>query len=279
MWGRNTPFGGVQSTHVKPGQKLKLSRIPTDTLGPFKNKHDPAVEKRLHKDAKELCQLQELLYAEQRRSVLVVLQAMDTGGKDGLLRHVVGPLDSRGVEVVSVKAQTETELAHDFLWRVHAHTPRKGQMTFFNRSHYEDVLAVRVMKLQPEEIWRQRFDHIAAFERLLSDEGTRVVKFFLHISRDEQRRRLKERLRDPAKHWKLSPEDLVARAEWKEYESAYEEALSRTSTDQSPWYIVPADRKWVRDVAVTRVLVDLLREMNPQPPKIKIDPKKFKIPT
>jgi PPK2 family polyphosphate:nucleotide phosphotransferase len=207
-----------------------------------------------------------------------VLQAMDTAGKDGALHHVVGPLDSRGVHVVTFKAPNDEELAHDYLWRVHRWTPRRGEMTFFNRSHYEDVLAVRVFDLQPKSVWSRRYDHITAFEKMLGDEGTRVVKFFLHISKDEQKRRLQERLDDPDKRWKFDPSDLKARAKWDDFEAAYEDVLSRTSTEEAPWYVVPANRKWMRDLAVANVLVQVLEDMNPQIPTVNLDPSKIVIP-
>lgn len=263
---------------VSPGEKIRLRDFDPDDKGPFEGKNDPEVAKRREKDLARLQDLQERLYAEKKRAVLVVLQAMDTAGKDGALRHVVGPLDSRGVQVVTFQAPNAAELAHDYLWRVHAHTPRRGEMTFFNRSHYEDVLAVRAFELQPESVWSKRYDHLNAFERLLDDEGTRVVKLYLHISRDEQKRRLEERLRDPEKRWKFEPADLKARAKWDEFEAAYEDALSRTSTQHAPWWIVPANRKWMRDLTVAHVLVQLLEEMDPQIPKVDLDPSTIVIP-
>jgi PPK2 family polyphosphate:nucleotide phosphotransferase len=201
-----------------------------------------------------------------------VLQALDTAGKDGVLRKVAGPLDSRGVNVASFKAPNSEELAHDYLWRVHQKTPRKGDITFFNRSHYEDVLVVRVLDLVPKEVWKRRYDHINGFERMLSDEGTRIIKFYLHISRAEQKRRLQERLDDPDKHWKFEAGDLKMRARWDDFMEAYEDVLERTSTDYAPWYVIPADHKWARDLAVARVLVEVLEEMDPQYPKVKLDP-------
>ena len=187
---------------VEPGEKVRLADIDPDDTGPFSGKSDPKVEKHLTDLQTRLSELQERLYAEQRRGVLVVLQAMDTAGKDGVLRKVVGPLDSRGVDVATFKAPNTEELAHDYLWRCHLRAPRRGDMVFFNRSHYEDVLAVRVLGLQPKSVWRKRFDHINDFERMLTDEGTRVVKIYLHISKDEQKKRLQERLDEPDKRWK-----------------------------------------------------------------------------
>ncbi|HEX6239382.1 MAG TPA: PPK2 family polyphosphate kinase, partial [Polyangiales bacterium] len=235
---------------VAPGKRLKLNDINADATGNFKGKSDPRVKAELTRRIERLAHFQERLYAEQERSLLVVLQAMDTAGKDGVLRHVVGPLDSRGVEVVSFKAPNSEEVAHDFLWRVHAKAPRKGQIVFFNRSHYEDVLVPRVMKLAPKEVWARRYEHINTFEAALGDAGIRIIKIFLHISHDEQKRRLQERLDDPEKHWKFDPADLVARKHWDDYMEAYADALGRCSTKQAPWYIVPANKKWYRNLAV-----------------------------
>jgi len=264
---------------VEPGSTVKLSDLDPDDKGPFSGKSDPEAQQQLEHDLERLCRLQERLYAEGRQSLLVVLQAMDTAGKDGVLRKVVGPLDSRGVQVASFKAPNPEELAHDYLWRVHAKTPRKGDMVFFNRSHYEDVLVVRVLDLVPKRVWKQRFEHINAFERLLTDEGTRVVKIFLHISRDEQKRRLQERLDDPEKHWKFEVGDLKMRERWDDFMVAYEDALSKTSTANAPWWVVPANRKWYRDTCVARILVAALDEMDPKFPTVPdFDPKKIVIP-
>jgi PPK2 family polyphosphate:nucleotide phosphotransferase len=263
---------------VPPGSNLRLKDIDPDEKGEFDGKNDPEVQLRLEKELRRLSDLQERLYAEQKRSLLVVLQARDTAGKDGVLRRVAGPLDSRGVQVVNYKAPNAEELAHDYLWRVHQHVPRRGDIGFFNRSHYEDVLVVRVLDLQPKSIWKRRYDHINAFEQMLSDEGTRIVKLYLHISRGEQKKRLQERLDDPDKHWKFDEGDLKMRAKWNDFDDAYEEALSRTSTEYAPWYVIPADRKWYRDLAVARVLVDTLEEMAPEYPKIELNTANVVIP-
>jgi PPK2 family polyphosphate:nucleotide phosphotransferase len=263
---------------VEPGETVRLADIDPDDKGAFSGKDDPKVAKQLAADALALCDLQERLYAEQERGVLVVLQAMDTAGKDGVLRKVVGPLDSRGVQVASFKAPNAEEAAHDYLWRVHQKTPRKGDMVFFNRSHYEEVLVVRVLGLRPKQVWKKRFDHINDFERQLADEGTRIVKIFLHISKDEQKRRLQERLDDPAKNFKFETADLDMRARWDDFMAAYEEVFARTSTEYAPWWIVPANRKWYRDACVQRILVDLLTEMDPKYPKKVLDAKKIVIP-
>jgi PPK2 family polyphosphate:nucleotide phosphotransferase len=206
----------------------------------------------------ELIELQELLYAVRSQSVLVVLQGRDTSGKDGTIRHVVGPLNSQSCTVAAFKVPTAEELAHDFLWRIHAHTPPTGHIKIFNRSHYEDVLVVRVHELVPEEVWRRRYEHINAFERLLADSATIILKFFLHISKDEQKRRLLERENNPIKAWKLSVADWKERERWDDYTAAYEDVLSRCSTKYAPWFIVPADKKWFRDLAVAETLRDAL---------------------
>jgi PPK2 family polyphosphate:nucleotide phosphotransferase len=205
--------------------------------------------------------LQELLYAEGKHKVLVVLQAMDTGGKDGTIRHVFEGVNPAGVTVASFKKPTPRELAHDYLWRVHARTPGNGRITIFNRSHYEDVLVVRVHDLVDHAVWSRRYDHINDFERLLADEGTTIRKFFLHISREEQAERLQARLDDPSKHWKFSLGDLAERERWSDYTAAYEEVLSRTSTPWAPWYVVPADRKWYRNLVVASILVETLESL------------------
>lgn len=202
--------------------------------------------------------LQELLYAEGKRRLLVVLQATDTGGKDGTIRNVFDGVNPQGVKVVSFKRPTERELAHDYLWRVHPHVPADGEIVIFNRSHYEDVLVVRVHDLVPEDRWRRRYDHIRSFETLMADEGTSILKFFLHISEEEQAERLQARLDDPTKHWKFSLGDLDERKRWDAYQEAFEEMLERTSTAAAPWYVVPADRKWWRNIVVSKAIVDTL---------------------
>jgi PPK2 family polyphosphate:nucleotide phosphotransferase len=263
---------------IPPGHPVSLDAIDPDDKGPFDSKADPEVALRLDRWLLRLCDLQELLYAEQRRAVLVVLQAMDTAGKDGALRKVAGPLDSRGVQVASFKAPHSEELAHDYLWRVHARAPRRGDITFFNRSHYEDVLAARVFQLVDKSVWKRRYEHINAWERMLVDEGTTVVKIYLHISRQEQKRRLQERLDDADKRWKFDPGDLKARARWDDFRAAYEEAFARTSTEHAPWHIVPANRKWYRDLAVAQLLCETLERMAPRPPRVDLDPSAIVIP-
>ena len=212
--------------------------------------------------SKRLEELQEILWAARSHRLLVVLQAVDTGGKDGTIRKVFEGVNPAGVRVASFKRPTPGELAHDYLWRIHPHVPGDGEITIFNRSHYEDVLVVRVHELVDKSRWERRYRHIAEFERLLADEGTTILKFFLHISKEEQGRRLKARLEDPTKHWKFSMGDLAERKLWDDYQRAYEDAISKTSTDFAPWYIVPAEHKWYRDLVVASVLVDALERMD-----------------
>ncbi|MEK6284969.1 MAG: PPK2 family polyphosphate kinase [Acidobacteriota bacterium] len=240
---------------LEGGRRFKLEDVdPGDDAGV---KRAEGEEKTAHL-IEELIELQELLYAARLQSVLVILQGRDTSGKDGTIRHVAGPLDSQSCAVAAFKVPTEEELAHDFLWRVHAQTPAAGYIKIFNRSHYEDVLVVRVHELAPEKVWRQRYEHINAFERLLADSSTLVLKFYLHISKDEQEQRLLEREKNPIKSWKLSVGDWKEREYWDDYTAAYEEALNRCSTKDAPWFIVPADKKWFRNLAVAQTLRDAL---------------------
>jgi len=256
---------------VKPGAAFDPAAWPTregDEFGGGKK----AARKELREIGEKLGELQARLYAEGRRALLIVLQGMDTAGKDGTIRHVFSMVNPQGVRVTSFKKPSHLELAHDYLWRVHAHAPARGEIGIFNRSHYEDVLVVRVHNLVPPEVWGRRYDHINAFEKLLADEGTRIVKFFLHISKEEQKERLEARLQNPRKNWKFNPADLEERKRWDEYTAAYREALRRTSTDYAPWHAVPADRKWQRNLIVARVLLQTLEEMDPQYPAIDFDP-------
>jgi PPK2 family polyphosphate:nucleotide phosphotransferase len=219
-----------------------------------------------------------VLYAEHKHKVLVVLQAMDTGGKDGVISHVFEGVNPQGVRVASFKVPSEEELSHDYLWRIHQQVPGKGELVIFNRSHYEDVLVVRVHNLAPEAVWSRRYEQINHFEKMLADEGTLILKFFLHISKDEQKERLQARLDEPDKRWKFRIGDLKERALWQEYTQAYEDVLSKTSTHWAPWYVVPANRKWYRDLVIGTVLVDALKNLHmkyPQPEEdldqVKID--------
>ncbi|UCC63384.1 MAG: polyphosphate kinase 2 family protein [Anaerolineae bacterium] len=252
---------------VEPGSQVDLGQWDPDDKSAFEGGKREAREA-LDALNERLEALQELLYAEGQHKVLVVLQALDTGGKDGTIRHVFEGVNPQGVKVASFGVPTEEELAHDYLWRVHKRTPGKGEIVIFNRSHYEDVLVVRVHNLVPPEVWRPRYRHINDFERLLVDEGTTILKFYLHIGRDEQRERLQARLDTPHKRWKFKLGDLEERALWPQYVAAYEEMLSRTSTEWAPWHIVPANRKWYRNLVVARVIVEALEGLDmryPQP--------------
>lgn len=246
---------------VAQGSHIDLSRLPTIDHE-YHGLGKTATRARTEVLVERLSALQEMLFAQQERRVLVVIQAMDTGGKDGLIKGVCGPLNPQGVRVVPFKAPTPEELAHDFLWRVHTEVPRDGELVVFNRSHYEDVLIVRVHGLVPPKTWRARFEHIRRFESLLHDEGTTIVKFFLHISPEEQKARLQARLDDPTKHWKFNVADLSERKRWDDYRHAYEDALAETSAVHAPWYVIPSDKKWFRDLVAAQVLVDTLESLD-----------------
>ncbi|MCB1242932.1 MAG: polyphosphate kinase 2 family protein [Verrucomicrobiales bacterium] len=259
---------------VVPGTKVRLDKI--DPADQHLYEGDKSEGKNaLVPLAAELGSLQNLLYAQGRKRLLVVLQAMDTAGKDGTIRDVFADMDAIGVRVVAFKAPSEPELAHDYLWRVHSQVPRNGEVTVFNRSHYEDVIVVRVRGFAPEERWSKRFDHIRCFEQMLVDEGTTIVKFFLHISKEEQKERLQSRLDDPEKRWKFNPADLEDRARWSDYQRAYEEVLSRTSTEAAPWYVIPANRKWYRNLVISRILIDTMTGLKMEFPKPDFDHKKI----
>ena len=242
---------------IKPGTDVNLEdwdaneeRLHPGTKKQGKNK--------LEDKNSRLEELQELMYAERKHRLLVILQGMDTSGKDGVIRHVFDGVNPQGVRVASFKVPTPIELDHDYLWRVHSQTPGKGEIVIFNRSHYEDVLVVRVHNLVDEAVWSRRYDHINAFEKMLTDEGTTIIKFFLHIDKDEQKQRLEERLKDPAKHWKFNTGDLKERMKWDDYTRAYEAVLSKTSTEYAPWHIIPANKKWYRNLVISDVLIETL---------------------
>lgn len=222
-------------------------------------------------DILAIAELQNRLYAEGKQALLIVLQATDTGGKDSTIRKVLGPINPQGVEVTSFKAPSSVELAHDYLWRIHQAVPAKGMIGVFNRSHYEDVLIVRVHDLAPRDKVEQRYDQINEFERHLAENDVTILKFFLHISKDEQKERLQARLDDPSKHWKFNPNDLKERERWDEYEEAFELALSRCSTKHAPWFVIPADRKWYRNAVIARIIRRTLEAMDPQYPEDSFD--------
>ena len=257
---------GIELDHiqVRPHSTVDLDARPTDDTFGFDGKRDTA---ELAEDLRaRLDGLHNRLWAEAKRSLVLVLQGLDASGKDGTIRRVLSGLNPQGCSVVSFKAPVGDELAHDYLWRVHRHMPARGLLGVMNRSHYEDVLAARIAGTVDDDRCRLRYRHLREFERMLFDEGTTIVKVYLHISKDEQRRRLQERIDDPAKNWKFDRMDLEARERWGEYRAAYEETLAATSTGWAPWQVVPADRKWVRDLLVSTLLVDALERMDPQVP-------------
>lgn len=258
----------IEPHHISPGGLIDLHDISTRENGGLKKKEG---KKAIHKLSKRLVTLQELLYAQKKNSLLVIFQAMDAGGKDSTTRRVFSKLDPSGIKVKSFKKPTEREQRQDFLWRIHHHTPRKGHISVFNRSQYEDVVAARVREIQPPAIWQGRFEHINAFERLLTSEGTVVLKFFLHISKDYQNERLQRRLDRPDKHWKFAPSDLKDRERWSDYMQAYSETIERCSTNDAPWYVVPAERRWYRDLIVLQTIVNALDSLQMSYPKADFD--------
>ncbi len=267
----------MDAYRVVPGSKVNLAKLSTKDNSVY-----PKLTKETHLEVlevlrDELKELQHLLFASNRHKLLVVVQAMDTGGKDGLARHVFAHLDPQGVDVIPFKAPTDEELAHDFLWRIHRHCPGSGRIAVFNRSHYEDIVAVRVKKLFPDPVWKNRYRHVIDFERMLVDEGTTVLKVFLHISKEEQKRRLESRLAHPHKHWKFNPEDLRDRARFGEFLDVYSDVIAATSTEHAPWHIIPADRKWYRNVVVAKLVVETLKKLNLSYPPPAFDPKTIQI--
>ena len=254
---------------VKPGAKVSLGDFPPDTTLGLDDKEKAQAS--TLKLGERLAELGALLAATHSRSLLVVIQGMDASGKDGTVKHCMGPLNPAAVRVTSFKAPTVTELAHDFLWRVHAVCPSRGEVGIFNRSHYEDVLIVRVESLVPEDVWSRRYETINAFERNLVNEGTVIVKLWLNMSKEEQAVQMQERLADPTKNWKFNIDDLDKRKKWDEYMEAYRAMLEETSTDWAPWHVIPADRKWVRNLVVSELLVDALERLDMDWPKL--DPK------
>ena len=262
---------------VAPGTRPELEAIDPAATPGFDGEKDTARD-RLEELREELAAFQERLWAEQGQSLLIVLQALDAGGKDGLIRKVITAFNPQGTRVTGFGVPTEEELRHDFLWRVHAAVPGKGRIGVFNRSHYEDVLVVRVKKLVPKSVWEQRYEQINSFEATLAASGTRIVKVYLHISRDEQRERFQKRLDNPEKHWKWSSGDLEMRDRWDDFQSAYADAMERCSTVHAPWFVVPANHKWYRDLAVAEILVEAAREMDPQWPEVQEDLSALVIP-
>jgi PPK2 family polyphosphate:nucleotide phosphotransferase len=259
---------------VKPGTKVQLSKWDPGHTGGIDKQAAAKIE------AKNLLRLEELqnrLYAQNTQALLVIFQTIDAGGKDGTIRRVMSGVNPQGCQVTSFKVPSPAELAHDFLWRVHNAVPVKGMIGIFNRSHYEDVLAVRVHDLVPKKIWSKRYEMINDFERTLAAGGVRIIKFFLHISKDEQLERFKARMADPAKQWKLAQADFDERKYWDDYVAAYEDALSKCSTPHAPWYIIPANHKWLRNMAVSQIIANTLEDMKPQYPPTKMDISKLKV--
>jgi PPK2 family polyphosphate:nucleotide phosphotransferase len=259
----------VNRFKVAPGSKVKLKDIDPG----FKDDHEGHKEaaEEIEHDQTRLRELQGLLYGDGRCSLLICLQGMDTGGKDGTINHVLGAMNPQGCRVAAFKQPTAKELAHDFLWRVHQPTPAKGEVVIFNRSHYEDVLVVRVHNLVPEKVWTRRYDEINAFEKELVEDNTHILKFYLHISKEEQLSRFKDRLDDPAKQWKISEADYKERKFWDDYTAAYEDVLSRCSTKHAPWFVIPSDHKWFRNLAIARIVVEYLEGLDMKFPRSSVD--------
>jgi PPK2 family polyphosphate:nucleotide phosphotransferase len=259
---------------VKPGEKVRLSKYDADdTLGWHKGHK---MEASLEAAIQRIDNLQYRLGAEHKRALLIVLQGLDTAGKDGTIRHVMTGMNPQGCKVTSFKVPTAEEAAHDFLWRVHKAVPERGEVGIFNRSHYEDVLVVRVHKLAPKDVWSERYDQINQFEAILAANGVRILKFFLHIGKDEQRRRLLQRIDDPDRQWKISEADFHERKFWNDYTGAYEHALTKCSTEAAPWFIIPSNKKWFRNLAVSHVIAETLEDMNPKFPPPTVDVSKIR---
>ena len=256
-------------------KRLKLNDFDPDDTAGF-DKGDKA-DAHLKRNISRMEDLQYRLYAEGRRALLIVLQGMDASGKDGTVRHVMSGLDPQGCRVTSFKVPSAEEAGHDFLWRIHKAMPAHGEIGIFNRSHYEDVLVVRVHQLAPKSVWSARYDQINAFEKLMSDNGVTILKFFLHISKAEQRQRFEARLDDPIRNWKISPADFKERRRWNDYVEAYEAVLNRCSSSVAPWYVIPSNKKWFRNLAVSQIIVETLERMNPKFPKPSFDLSRIKV--
>jgi len=274
--GDGTPSIDYPRYRVEPGNPIRLADVDPDESEDYHD--DEEVAEELEKLRLKLEELQSRLYAENKQSLLIVLQAMDTGGKDGTIKHVFGGLNPQGCQVWPFKVPSEEEKGHDFLWRCHQKTPRHGMITIFNRSHYEDVLVVRVHEFGPEDVWKKRYDQINQFELMLSLNNTVVIKFYLHISKDEQKQRMLDRLETPDKRWKFASGDLPERARWDDYMAAYEDAINKCSTEYAPWYVVPSNKKWYRNLVIARAITDTLEAMNPQYPQPEEDLDKIVIP-
>ena len=254
---------------IEPNSKVRLNEFDVEYKGGYEDRN--SAEADLAKYSRRLHDLQYLMYAENKRSLLIILQGMDGAGKDGTINHVLTAMNPQGCRVFAFKTPSVEELAHDFLWRVSQATPRKGYVSVFNRSHYEDVLVVRVHNLVPKKVWSRRYDQINAFERHLADNDTEILKLYLHIDKDEQLARFRQRLADPKRQWKISESDFAERQYWNKYEEAYEEALSKCSTDYAPWYIIPSNHKWLRNLAVSQIIVESLESLDMKLPPPTVD--------
>ena len=250
---------------VKPGQKIRLKDIDPNNTGQFKSKDEARAQ--LTQNIEQIAELQNILYAENKHALLIVLQAMDAGGKDGTIRSIMSGINPQGVRVTSFKQPTVEELAHDFLWRIHQAVPPRGMIGIFNRSHYEDVLVVRVHNLVAKKVWQQRYGHINNFERTLTDSGVTILKFYLHISKDEQKERFQARLNQPHKRWKFNASDLPERARWDDYMQAFEDVFEQCSPKAAPWYIVPANKKWARNVSISAIILKTLQQLDMKYPE------------
>ena len=259
---------------VKPESTVRLDKI--DAAFKDKHKDQASALDEIERYMKRLRELQYLLYAEDNRSLLIILQAMDAGGKDGTINHVLGNMNPQGARVYGFKVPSAEEAAHDFLWRIHHAAPQRGQVAIFNRSHYEDVLVSRVHGLVPEKVWSKRYDLINDFEKGLAENGTHILKFFLHISEDEQLRRFKQRLDDPARHWKISESDYEEREYWDDYTKAFQDALARCSTAHAPWFVIPANHKWFRNLVVSQIVVETLESLKMEFPEPTVDIREVK---
>jgi PPK2 family polyphosphate:nucleotide phosphotransferase len=254
---------------VEPGAKVRLSKIDPSYKGKYESHEKAAPE--IAQNLERMQKLQYLLYADGSQSLLVVLQALDAAGKDGVVRHVFSGVNPQGTAVFGFKQPSKEEAAHDFLWRAHLRTPAKGQIVIFNRSHYEDVLVVRVHNLVPESVWSKRYDLINDFEKMLSANGTHILKFYLHISPEEQLARFAQRLDDPSRNWKISESDYSERKLWPQYVDAYQDAMASTSTKRAPWYVIPANHKWFRDLAISQIIADTMDEMGLKLPPAQVN--------
>lgn len=250
---------------IAPGSRVRLKDFDPDFSDPHENKKSALAK--IAQFQKRMDVLQYKLYSESKRSLLICLQALDAGGEDGVVRHVIGTMNPEGCRVIAFKAPTPLELAHDFLWRIEQHAPRRGEVVAFNRSHYEDVLVVRVHDRVPKQVWSERYGQINDFERRLVASGTHILKFFLHITKDEQLRRFKRRLDDPARRWKISETDYSERELWDSYEAAYEDAISKCSTEDAPWFVIPANHKWFRDLAIAQIITETMERLGIELPK------------